>query len=139
MRKVPKWSEYFMNIAKVVASRSKDPNTQVGCVIVDSNRHIIGTGYNGFSSNDLESDNKWKKDNKSNHVVHSELNALLHAVKSVKGATLYCTHKPCQNCCLAISASGIKEVIFLNDREQDTYSVPYLKSVGILIRHLKED
>lgn len=27
--------EYFLKIAREVASRSKDPSTQVGCVIVD--------------------------------------------------------------------------------------------------------
>ena len=42
------WDEYFMGIALLSAKRSKDPNTQVGACIVDSNKKIVGVGYNGF-------------------------------------------------------------------------------------------
>jgi deoxycytidylate deaminase len=33
MRQVPGWDAYYLDICKVVAARSKDPNTQIGCVI----------------------------------------------------------------------------------------------------------
>jgi len=42
------WQEYFITIAQVCALRSKDPNTQVGVVIVNKNKEIIATGYNGL-------------------------------------------------------------------------------------------
>ena len=43
------WVSYFMNIARVVATKSKDPNTKVGCVVVDTaTKRIMATGYNGF-------------------------------------------------------------------------------------------
>ena len=42
------WDEYFMGVALLAAKRSKDPNTQVGACIVDSNNIILSTGYNGF-------------------------------------------------------------------------------------------
>ena len=47
-REVINWDHYFMNIANEVAKRSKDPSTQVGCVIVDEERRPISFGYNGF-------------------------------------------------------------------------------------------
>ena len=42
------WDDYFMAVAILSAQRSKDPNTQVGACLVDSNRCIVGIGYNGF-------------------------------------------------------------------------------------------
>ena len=42
------WDEYFMGVAKLSASRSKDPNTQVGCCIVNQDNKILSMGYNGF-------------------------------------------------------------------------------------------
>ena len=42
------WDEYFMGVSLLASKRSKDPNTQVGACIVDSNNIIISTGYNGF-------------------------------------------------------------------------------------------
>ena len=48
MRTIPAWDQYYLEICKVVALRSKDPNTQIGCVIVGPNHEIRSTGYNSF-------------------------------------------------------------------------------------------
>jgi hypothetical protein len=48
MREIPSWDQYYLDICKVVAARSKDPNTQIGCVIVGPNHEIRSTGYNSF-------------------------------------------------------------------------------------------
>ena len=42
------WDDYFMGVAHLSSFRSKDPSTQVGAVIVDENKKIVGIGYNGF-------------------------------------------------------------------------------------------
>ena len=42
------WDQYFMGVALLSAQRSKDPNTQVGACIVNSEHRIVGVGYNGF-------------------------------------------------------------------------------------------
>lgn len=42
------WDEYFLNIAKTVAERSKDPSTKVGAVIIDKHRRPVSFGYNGL-------------------------------------------------------------------------------------------
>lgn len=42
------WSAYFIDMAMLVASKSKDPSTKVGCVIVGPDNEIRSTGYNGF-------------------------------------------------------------------------------------------
>lgn len=43
-----KWDEYFIKMTMLVASKSKDPSTQVGCVIVGPDNEVRSTGYNGF-------------------------------------------------------------------------------------------
>ncbi len=45
----PSWDEYFMNIAKVVSTRSNCIKRKVAAVIVKDSR-IISTGYNGTPS-----------------------------------------------------------------------------------------
>ena len=47
-RNVIDWDNYFINIADEVATRSKDPSTQVGAVIVDKNHRPVSFGHNGF-------------------------------------------------------------------------------------------
>ncbi|NIU01063.1 MAG: cytidine deaminase, partial [Nitrosopumilaceae archaeon] len=56
------WDEYFMGIAVFTSLRSKDPNSKVGAVIVNSANHILGTGYNGFVAGVDEKDFTWERE-----------------------------------------------------------------------------
>lgn len=116
MREVPSWDQYFMDIAKIVANRSKDPDTQVGSVLVDSNNHIIGTGYNGFSPGFPEDPLLWRRPEKYKWVIHAEMNCLLHSTKSPRGGLLYVTMFPCQDCCKAVASAGIRRIVYSNDK-----------------------
>ena len=114
------WDSYFMGIAKLVRERSEDPCCKVGACIVKDNK-IISTGYNGMPSRSEHGIYPWTKGdtdptkNKYFYVVHAELNAILNSEKSLKGATLYVTKFPCNECAKAIIQSGISEVIFTDD------------------------
>lgn len=116
------WDIYFMGIAKLSAQRSKDPHTQVGCCIVDTDNHIVGAGYNGFAcgcSDDLFPWDKTAKklsDTKFPYVVHAEANAILNSTTSLKGATLYTTLFPCTECTKLIIQSGIKTIVYISDK-----------------------
>lgn len=109
------WDHYFMDLAKFASTRSKDPSTQVGAVIV-LDRNILSTGYNGFprgvNDNILE---RYERPEKYMWTVHAEENAILNASRNgtaLKGASLYVTPMPpCTNCAKAIIQSGIKEVV----------------------------
>lgn len=115
------WAEFFMGIAKLAAQRSKDPNTQVGCCIVKDQK-IIGVGYNGMPNGIPDDDDfhfPWDREGDFTHskyayVVHAELNAILNttSLTQLKGATMYCTLAPCNECAKAIIQSGIKIVIY---------------------------
>lgn len=121
------WDEYFMGVAILSSYRSKDPNTQVGTCIVNSDHIIIGIGYNGMPYGCDDTIFPWTVDGsffeqKYAYVVHAELNAILNTRTSLKGSTLYTTLFPCNECTKAIVQSGIKEVIYLNDKYEKTDS-----------------
>ena len=122
------WDEYFMGVAQLAAERSKDPSTQVGACIVDGEKRILSTGYNGFPHGCSDDEFPWnrdesKGDTKYQYVVHAELNAILNASgKSLAGSTLYVGLFPCNECAKAIIQSGIREVIYLSDKYAATDS-----------------
>ena len=116
------WDDYFTAVAFLSARRSKDPNTQVGCCIVDSNKCIVGIGYNGFPRGCSDEHLPWARvadselHKKYPYVVHAEVNAILNkGSKDVKGASLYVALFPCCECAKVIIQAGIKEVVYLSD------------------------
>lgn len=60
------WSEYFMSVAFLAAKRSKDPCSQVGACIVNKEKKIVGTGYNGMPHGCSDDDFPWSKEAASN-------------------------------------------------------------------------
>lgn len=141
------WDEYFMGVALLAAQRSKDPSTQVGACIIDGDKRILSTGYNGFPKGCSDDEYPWNRDEsagetKYQYVVHAELNAILNASgKSLSGATVYVGLFPCHECAKAIIQSGIKEVIYLSDKYHDTPSMAasrkMLDSAGVKYRQIK--
>lgn len=139
------WDEYFMGVSLLASKRSKDPNTQVGACIVNDNHIILSTGYNGFPYGCSDDDFPWSRDGddtKYAYVVHAELNAILNANgRSLRGATIYVDLFPCNECAKAIIQSGIKEVVYLYSKYDDSpatiASKRMLKSAGVKIRELK--
>ena len=141
------WDEYFMGVALLAAERSKDPNTQVGACIVDENRRILSTGYNGFPHGCSDDDFPWNRDEalgetKYQFVVHAELNAILNSRgKSLSGSTLYVGLFPCNECAKAIIQAGVKEVVYLSDKYNGTVSdiasKRMLNAAGIKLTKLK--
>lgn len=139
------WDEYFMGVARLSAMRSKDPHTQVGACIVNQKKRIIGIGYNGFPYGVEDDKFPWTKegewlDSKYPYVVHAEPNAILNSTVSLDGATLYVTLFPCNDCAKLIIQSGIKELVFLEDKyhDQDSFTASrrMFDSAGIVYRKM---
>ncbi|OGF25371.1 cytidine deaminase [Candidatus Falkowbacteria bacterium RIFOXYB2_FULL_34_18] len=119
------WDDTFMNMAIVIAQRSKDPNTQNGACVVNNNNLIIGVGYNGFPRGCHDDDLPWEREgdfcnNKYAYVVHAEENALLNANSDTNGSKIYCTLFPCNECTKVIIQKGVKEVIYDSDKYHDS-------------------
>jgi dCMP deaminase len=107
-----KWDIRFMDMAKLVASWSKDLSTKVGAVITDKNHRVISVGYNGFPK-DISDKEEYiiNREEKYPRTLHSEINAILFAQKDLSGMTLYCTHFPCAPCAAVIIQSNIKRLV----------------------------
>ena len=117
------WDEYFMGVALLSGRRSKDPNTQVGCCIVSQDNKILSMGYNGLPTGCSDDEFPWVREGddpletKYVYTVHSELNAILnYRGGSLEGAKLYVSLFPCNECAKAIIQSGMKEVIYMQDK-----------------------
>lgn len=117
------WSEYFMATAFLAAQRSKDPVTQVGAVIVNDERKIVGIGYNGFPAGCNDDLFPWSKHGtdpmalKYLYVVHAEVNAILNKNSAnVKNCTMYVALFPCNECAKMIIQAGVRHVVYLSDK-----------------------
>jgi dCMP deaminase len=110
------WDEYFMNIARVVSSRSTCPRKSVGAVIV-RDKTILSTGYNG-SIRGMPHCTEVGHMMENGHCVatiHAESNAILQAARNgvrIDGSTIYVTASPCWNCFKEVANSGIRRVVY---------------------------
>jgi dCMP deaminase len=119
----PTWDEYFMDIARLVASRSTCLRRQVGAVMV-KDKNILATGYNGTPSGIRHCAEVGCLRQQLNvpsgerhelcRGLHAEQNAIIQAAKhgvNIDGATLYCTHSPCIICSKMLINSGVKRIV----------------------------
>lgn len=112
MRFSDKWEQRFFDLAVKISTWSKDPSTQVGAVIVDDERRVVGLGYNGFARGVGDFPERYEdREQKYPMVVHAEPNAILNATGSVKGCTLFAYPlNTCANCAALIIQAGIATV-----------------------------
>lgn len=112
-KKQREWDEYFMQIAKTVALRSKDPSSKMGCVIVDKNKRVVSLGYNGMVQGADESKMTLnERPMKYYFVIHSEMNALIFAHQDLSGCTIYNRVATCENCLKHCLQAGIKRFVY---------------------------
>jgi dCMP deaminase len=107
----PAWDDYFLDLAEMVSRRSPDPHTKHGCVLVDCDRRVISTGYNGPVSGlphdlvDLERPGKYL------WFIHAEDNAVAFARCDLRGATAYVTGTPCAACFRRLLQVGVRRIV----------------------------
>jgi dCMP deaminase len=145
----PSWDEYFMNIAKVVASRSNCMKRKVAAIIVRDKR-VISTGYNGTPRGTLNCNEggcpRCNSMATSGTALdeclcsHGEENAIVQASYhgvSLKDAIIYSTFAPCLQCAKMIINSGIREVIYNMDYPLNESAFGLFQQAGVFIRKLK--
>jgi dCMP deaminase len=113
----PKWDDYFMSIAKIVATRSTCDRLRAGAVLVKNNR-IISTGYNGAPPGLPHCDGEEGHKMEEGHcirTVHGEENCILQAAAlgsvSTVGSTIYTTYSPCYHCFKKLVVGGVKRIV----------------------------
>lgn len=104
-------------MAELVSTKSKDPSTKVGVVIVGADNEILSTGFNGFPRGvDETIPERWERPAKYMFIEHAERNAIHNAARNgivLKGSTMYTNFIgcPCTECTKAIIQSGIKKIV----------------------------
>lgn len=108
-----KWDRRFLEMAKEIASYSKDPSTQCGAVVVDKKRRVVSMGYNGFPRDVGDSPERYaNRELKYRMVVHAEVNAVIFAARDLEDYTLYTwPFMPCCNCAGIVIQSGIRRCV----------------------------
>jgi dCMP deaminase len=133
------WDEYFMNIARVVASRSTCDRKQVGSVIV-RDKTILSTGYNG-SIRGLSHCSEIGHMIENDHCVatiHAEQNAIIQAAKNgvqIDQAAIYVTASPCWSCFKSIANAGIVRIVY-GEFYRDARIFDVSGKLGIELVHL---
>jgi len=134
-----KYAKAYLRMAAEWAKLSHCERKKVGALIV-KDRMIISDGYNGTPTGfenyceDEEGYTKW-------YVLHAEANAILKvagSTQSCKGATLYITLSPCQQCSKLIHQSGIKRVVYSN-KYKDTSGLDFLEKAGVELIYLPNE
>lgn len=130
------WDEYFMSIALLASKRSPCSRLNVGSVIVKNNR-IISMGYNGYIPGAPHISRI--ENNHEQSIIHSEINAISDCAKrgtSLKDSKIYITHYPCINCFRSIAACEIKEIIYLDDYNNNQIIQELANESNIIIKKL---
>jgi dCMP deaminase len=106
------WDQRYLEMAKLVASWSKDPSTQTGAVIVRPDRTVVSVGYNGFPASIADDYRLTVREEKYELIVHCEMNAVLNTREDLKGCTLY-THPflSCTRCAVHMLTAGITRFV----------------------------
>ena len=137
----PSWDEYFMEIAKLVATRATCQRRSVGAVLV-RDRRILATGYNGaprgLSHCPAEGPSRDWPDGcmKAGHCIrslHAEQNALLQAAYigiPCEGASMYVTCQPCNTCAKMLINAGVRRVVYEGDYP-DEFSLELFRESGM--------
>lgn len=140
--------DYFAEIADLVSSRSTCLRNQVGAVVVKESQ-ILSTGYNGAPKGLTHCEDvgcireKLKVKPGERHELcrglHAEQNAVIQAAYhgiSVRGASLYCTTRPCSICTKMLINAGIVEIVYIEEY-QDELAAELAKEAGLNVRQLK--
>ena len=106
------WNRRFLDLAIFISNWSKDPSSKVGAVIVDSNRRVIATGYNGLARNVHDDGERLEnRELKYKLTLHAEENAILFSRRDLTGCSIYISEMPpCSHCAALIIQSGIADV-----------------------------
>jgi dCMP deaminase len=115
-RRRASWDEYFMAIAREVATRSTCDRKHVGAVIV-RDKLILATGYNGSvrGLGHCDDEGHLMEDGHCVRTIHAEANAIVQAARNgvrIDAADIYVTASPCFGCFKLIANCGLKRIVY---------------------------
>lgn len=134
----PSVDRYFIEMARLVASRSTCLRRSVGCVLVDAKNRVLATGYNGVASGSVHCNDFAVDDGgiafphacsgstaesgtnlEGCAAVHAEQNAILQCSNADTIARAYVTTFPCSGCAKLLLNTGCGTIVY-DQRYADT-------------------
>lgn len=117
---INKWDKRFLLLAEHISKWSKDPSTQVGAVLVNDQRVVVGMGFNGFPRNIYDDPEIYQdRGEKYKYIVHAEMNAIANASGSINGTTVYTwPFMPCSDCAKHLIQFGIQRVVSIKETQE---------------------
>lgn len=109
--------DYWLGLAFLIAAASKNPDEKQGAVVVSPANEALSLACDGSPTSMQD----------SSHFVNAELNALFGVKVPIKDTTLYLTHTPCYQSCLAALAAGVKRIVYFKTDELTEDSVDAAK------------
>jgi dCMP deaminase len=133
------WDEYFMAIAREVATRSTCDRKHVGAVIV-RDKMILATGYNGSIRGlpHCDDEGHMMEEGHCVRTVHAEANAIVQAARNgvrLEGGQIYVTASPCFGCFKMIANAGLSRIVF-GEFYRDPRIFELGEALGIGLAHL---
>lgn len=154
----PNHHEYFMSLALMAAQRASCPRRKVGCVLVDSNKHVVSTGYNGPAAGLPNcttqpcggQSHSSGKGLSSCIAIHAEINAYNQAGDRLNSVTaMYLTAGPCCEFCTATTVeliesgklSGLETIYYFDKYPSGTEEIFKQYNIELISvdRHLPEN
>jgi len=137
LKRQTKWDLRFLELAKSVSTWSKDPSTQVGAVLVNDLKQVVGMGYNGFARGVEDTSERLNdRETKYKLVVHAEVNAIIQAGHAARGSVLYVYPSfmippICHDCCKTAIQAGIKGIVGFLPNEADPRVQRWKDSIAV--------
>lgn len=145
MTRATKWDRRYTRMAYEVGNWSKDPDSQVGVVLVSPDRREISTGYNGppaglddgtvlrvLAESLMQSETAVKR-----HIsIHAEANAVVNCHRRPEGWTMYSTRFPCSQCAALLAQAGITRLVCPPPEPLSRWYIPQVVARELLVRHL---
>lgn len=133
----PRWKRYFTEILHTTATMSKDANTKVGALIIDTeNKVVVSSGWNDLPRGVKHTPERNARPLKYTYTSHAEMSCLTNALRlraDVVGHTMLVTLACCPACAVSVVNSGIAEVVTPEpDFSRVTYGEDFVHTVAIL-------
>jgi dCMP deaminase len=130
----PSVAAWALDMAEQVAKRSRDPSTQVGCVILRPDNSVVSVGYNGFPRGCNDDPAIYQdRPRKYRRTIHAEVNAVLTGGFECRGATAYVSPlHPCPQCAGVMIQAGISKIVYRQPAPRADWHADFDEAAGML-------
>jgi len=141
----PTWDEFWFTLALFYSTRGTCDRLRTATLIVDKNNRLVGAGYNGSLPGHPHCDEvgHLMVEGHCLRTLHAEVNAILHSVGDLEGATVYSLGTPCIDCVKKLLSKKVKRIVFAtvydNKDRGGEYIFELAKTSGVELQRVKID